>query len=814
VQPWEVEQYQQWEQQARAIPTRDLGTLTAGWQGEYAGEQANPDWWTSLDPGSPDVGGVMLQLRDTLDAGTASPQERGLYQQVLAMANDWDYRASVPQASDAFNPLGDQFFGALGTLALGATGGLAAAPLAAGGASLATTLGSLGTLAGVAGTGAGVLGQATDQPWLRNLGLGLGIAGGLAGGIGGLTNVLGGGITSVGDAARLAQSAGKVTGALGRIPGADPLQQASRYLGLAGGLGQGASGVQGLLGAAQGVTQGATQGGPMEFDYSWDYGGSQPYDNWSWDATASQPSAWDTFTGWGGDETQTGWYQNADLDTGLSSSAGTSGAGGGSGNWLSSVLGGLGSVGSFLGKNASWLGPAASTLGSVGAGALGARAATSASDAQAAALNRGIDLQTAQWLQSQANQAPWLQAGQTALGHLTGRMAWAGPQQPGATPAISGANYALPSATPGWTPGAYAGYTPGAVPQASQYGYQGPQAVQAEGYRWTPGQGPRASDYRYTPGQTPDAEGYRYTPGAVPTLSGAELLANDPGVAFRLQEGRGALEASAAARGGALSGPALAALQRQGQELSSQEYSNAWQRAAQQAQMREQWGQQATAQNFGQAMSAAQLREQLQQVASQQGWSQAQTEAVFREQMAQQASQQGFGQALQGQQQQWQQGMAGQQFDWSRAMQEAQQREQGAQFGWQAQTQAQQLGQQERQQYDTDLYNRMMGQSQTQYGRDVYQNQTDYERQQQAYQQQIAELTRQWNQFSGVAGLGQVSTGQLGQQGQQNAAQMGSLLSQLGTAQGLGELGPALAWQRAIGGATNNASSLLAGLNR
>jgi hypothetical protein len=103
--------------------------------------------------------------------------------------------------------------------------------LFAGGAGLATTLGSLGSLAGVAGTGAGVLGQATDQDWLSKLGLGLGIAGGLAGGLGGLSNLWSSGVNSLSDAAKLAQSAGKITGSLGRIPGADPLKDVSRYLG-------------------------------------------------------------------------------------------------------------------------------------------------------------------------------------------------------------------------------------------------------------------------------------------------------------------------------------------------------------------------------------------------------------------------------------------------------------------------------------------------------------------------------------------------------------------------------------------------------
>lgn len=52
----------------------------------------------------------------------------------------------------------------------------------------------------------------------------------------------------------------------------------------------------------------------------------------------------------------------------------------------------------------------------------------------------------------------------------------------------------------------------------------------------------------------------------------------DPGYAFRLSEGTKALERSAAARGGLLSGGTGKALQRFGQELGSQEYTNAYNR--------------------------------------------------------------------------------------------------------------------------------------------------------------------------------------------------------------------------------------------
>ena len=52
----------------------------------------------------------------------------------------------------------------------------------------------------------------------------------------------------------------------------------------------------------------------------------------------------------------------------------------------------------------------------------------------------------------------------------------------------------------------------------------------------------------------------------------------DPGYAFRLSEGQKALERSAAARGGLLSGGAGKALARFGQEMGSQEYMNAFNR--------------------------------------------------------------------------------------------------------------------------------------------------------------------------------------------------------------------------------------------
>jgi hypothetical protein len=53
----------------------------------------------------------------------------------------------------------------------------------------------------------------------------------------------------------------------------------------------------------------------------------------------------------------------------------------------------------------------------------------------------------------------------------------------------------------------------------------------------------------------------------------------DPGYAFRLAEGQKALDRQAAARGGLISGSALKAAQRYGQDMGSQEFGNAYNRA-------------------------------------------------------------------------------------------------------------------------------------------------------------------------------------------------------------------------------------------
>lgn len=737
------QRYAQMVQAAQAIPMRDIRTLEGTWGTTDAG-----DWGNKLWGGAPDLGAVMLTLADKLDAGTASAQERQLFTSVDRMMRDQDWRASTPQPSDAFNPLGDQFFQALNMLSLAAGGagsfgafGTAAGAGAAGagaGASVlgipASTLAQVGTLSGLGAMGTGMLGTALDQPWLQRIAGALGAVGGLAGGTASLANTLSGGISSLGEVGRLLSGASKLTGVGASLSGNQALRQASGLLKLTGGAGSAASGLFGgdnqvvPVAAADWTTQ---RGGPMEWDWSGDYGGWESTPDWTGYGGGDFPgdygtgsTAWDTFTGWGD-------------PYGPGSSGDPAFSGEDGGGWLGGLTSLLGSLGPVLG-------PAMQGLGSLVTGAQGASASRQAAGQQSDALNRALALQEAQWLQNQANQAPWLQAGRAALPMLQ-QLAGQGPAGFQGPAAVEGWRYAqtLPSEIPGWRPQTYAGYAPTETPSAAHY-------------RWTPGQVPRAADYRYTP-------------GAVPTLSGTALLANDPGVQFRLDEGRRALEASALARGTGLSGPALAALQRQGQDLSSQEYGQAWNRASQQAQLREQWN----------------------QVASQMGWSQAEAETRLREMLAQQSTAHNWGQALQ----------------------EANARAQQQQFGWNAGFQAQQQGQREAQAYDTDLYNRQMAENQLWYGRDMAQNQQEYERALQAWNANRLTQGTAWDRWASLAGMGPVAAQQLGTQGLYNANQMGTLLGQLGSSQAMGTLGSTANLNQGIAGGINSLTSLLGRLN-
>jgi hypothetical protein len=80
------------------------------------------------------------------------------------------------------------------------------------------------------------------------------------------------------------------------------------------------------------------------------------------------------------------------------------------------------------------------------------------------------------------------------------------------------------------------------------------------------------------PAFTPSSE-FGSLANEAPFQFGAAEFQSDPGYAFRVQEGTKALERSAAAKGGLLSGGTGKALERYGQGLATQEYGDAFNRA-------------------------------------------------------------------------------------------------------------------------------------------------------------------------------------------------------------------------------------------
>jgi hypothetical protein len=161
------------------------------------------------------------------------------------------------------------------------------------------------------------------------------------------------------------------------------------------------------------------------------------------------------------------------------------------------------------------IGGIASAAGGIGSSLIGSSAAKTAAQQQQQAAQAAIAEQQREFNTTQTNLAPWMAAGTGALSQLT-----AGTAPGGSLVTPFGETYQTP----------------------------------------TP--------FSYTPFSAP-------APFTAPTLDNT----NDPGYAFRLQQGEQALQRGAAAGGGAFSGGTLAALTRYGQDYASNEYQNVYNRA-------------------------------------------------------------------------------------------------------------------------------------------------------------------------------------------------------------------------------------------
>ena len=166
-----------------------------------------------------------------------------------------------------------------------------------------------------------------------------------------------------------------------------------------------------------------------------------------------------------------------------------------------------------------------------GSAILGAYSANKASKTQAAAANRAADISQQQYEQTREDQAPFREGGLTAQNRLM---------------TLLGIGGRAPSGGGGG--GGVVGMVSDAVRDSGAVG--GGLNIDPN----SPDYGKYARDF------------------------GMADFVTDPGYNFRFTEGQKALERNAAARGGFISGRALKEATRFGQEMGSQEYSNAYNR--------------------------------------------------------------------------------------------------------------------------------------------------------------------------------------------------------------------------------------------
>jgi len=199
-----------------------------------------------------------------------------------------------------------------------------------------------------------------------------------------------------------------------------------------------------------------------------------------------------------------------------------------------------------------------------GSAVVGGVAASSAAKKQSKAANRAADLQQEQYgltredqqrqyEQTRADQMPFLEAGYGATNRLNQLLG------------ITDKSFA------NFNAGAYLNANPDAKAWvASKSGQPGANAEQLA-YEHFVADGARRTGNFFKNTLSPDYGKYARD------FSMQDFQA-DPGYAFRVKEGLTALDRQAAARGGLISGGALKAAQRYGQDMGSQEYQNAFNR--------------------------------------------------------------------------------------------------------------------------------------------------------------------------------------------------------------------------------------------
>lgn len=217
---------------------------------------------------------------------------------------------------------------------------------------------------------------------------------------------------------------------------------------------------------------------------------------------------------------------------------------------------------------------AAAVVGAgIGGALISGAAAGDAADTQAASADRASQLKWQQYQQNREDLAPYRQAGYGALNQLSTLLGI-----PTAN-TTTGSSYGLGDLT--WDPSANQWTSASLRQQAQQGGSFGPDdeqryqsLIQQQLAANPTGVQQYQTSLQQNPGGNADDPNYG---SLLKPFSETDWQA-DPGYQFRLDQGQQALERSAAARGGLLSGGALKDIDAYSQGLASQEYQNAYNR--------------------------------------------------------------------------------------------------------------------------------------------------------------------------------------------------------------------------------------------
>lgn len=207
-------------------------------------------------------------------------------------------------------------------------------------------------------------------------------------------------------------------------------------------------------------------------------------------------------------------------------------------------------------------------VGAVGGGLIASSGAKKAARTQARAARSAEQTQREMFDRQLALQEPFRQAGMTAQQQIMNLLG-IGPRP--AAPGAPGAAVNIRE-----NPEAYglrAINTPGMFGQAPQTLYTDQQGQIVSDLDAYAARNPVAA-----PAAAPGAPAAADEFGSLARPFGMQDFQQDPGYAFRQAEGMKALERSAAARGGLMSGATMKGIQRFGQDLASQEYQNAFNR--------------------------------------------------------------------------------------------------------------------------------------------------------------------------------------------------------------------------------------------